>query len=373
MRYCKRCVLPDTRPGLEIGPDEICSGCAGHADKLRLIDWNKRKKKFESLVSEVKIRQGGYDCIVPVSGGKDSTWQVVKCLEYGLKILAVTWKTPGRTVLGQKNLDNLVQLGVDHIDYTINPEVERRFMYKTLVKAGDTAVPMHMALYAIPLKIAVSLQVPLVIWGENPHMEYGGSEDDRARNILDMDWLKRHGILQGTFVDDWIDKDLTCKDLEAYRLPENSELQAQRIISFFLGYYFPWDPEESCRIAVQHGFQTRLEGPKTGYYNYADIDCDFISVHHHFKWLKFGFTRLFDNLAVEIRNGRLSRENALQIIAERGDQTPHEDIERICRFLRITLKTYHEIEDKFRNRRIWSYENGVWKIHDFIIKDWKWQ
>jgi len=231
---------------------------------------------------------------------------------------------------------------------------------------------MHMALYSIPLRIAVVLDIPLVVWGESPHMEYGGSEEARKFSTLDFGSFRRHGILQGTSVDDWIDGELSSKDLEAYRLPNEQQFQSKQIRSVFLGYYFPWDPEESLRVALKHGFQVRAEGPKTGYYNYADIDCDFISVHHYFKWLKFGFTRLFDNLAVEIRNGRMTREQALNIIGQRGEQAPHGDIAKLCAFLRISREHFWEIAERFRNPAIWSRRNGKWVIEDFIIPDWKW-
>src|SRR3954451_10593262 len=132
MKYCQNCILPDTRPGIEIRPDGICSACAAHAKKTSDIDWEKRREAFETVVAEAKRRSRGYDCLIPVSGGKDSTWQIVKCLEYGLNPLAVTWKTPARTLLGTQNLANLVRLGVDHIDYQINPKVERRFMLRAL-------------------------------------------------------------------------------------------------------------------------------------------------------------------------------------------------------------------------------------------------
>ena len=298
---------------------------------------------------------------------------MVRCREYRLRVLAVTWKTPARTPLGQQNLDNLVGLGVDHIDYTIDPDVERRFMYRALLTRGDSAIPMHMALYAIPLRLAVACDIPLVVWGESPHLEYGGSEEERNINALDMDWFKRHGILQGTSVEDWVGEGLTCQDLEAYRLPGEKEFKAHRIRSVFLGYYFKWDPEANLRVALEHGFRVRAEGPKTGYYNYADIDCDFVSVHHYFKWLKFGFTRLFDNLSVEIRNGRISRDEARRIIAARGDQTPHEDIRKMCDFLGISPEHFHQIEEKFRNKDVWVFENNRWVIRGFIIKDWKWK
>ena len=190
-------------------------------------------------------------------------------------------------------------------------------------------------------------------------------------------WLsrdrRRHGILQGTSAQDWIGAGMTKKDLEPYFLPSRNEFRQKDIESIFLGFYLPWDPRESLRTAKANGFKARTAGPKIGYYNYADIDCDFISVHHYFKWLKFGFTRLFDNLSIEIRNGRMAREEALRIIARTGPQVPHEDIRKLCGFLGISLGDFRRIEERFRNRKIWSKDNGRWMIKDFIIKGWEWR
>ncbi len=372
MRYCTRCVLPDTRPGVTLDADGVCEGCRTHAQRGGGIDWAKRRRRLETIFEQARQRDRGYDCIIPVSGGKDSTWQVVTCLAYGLRILAVTWRTPGRTALGQANLDNLVRLGVDHIDYTINPEVERKFMLKALERTGSTGVPMHMAIYAIPLRLAVAMEVPLVVWGENPHIEYGRTDDSDESDELGPGWGQRHGILQGSTPADWIDDELTAKDMEPYTMPSEEAFRRSGVRSFFLGDYLPWDPAESLRVAQQHGFQVRQEGPRLGLYNYADIDCDFISVHHHFKWLKFGCTRLFDNLALEIRNGRMTRDEAVDVIRERGDQTPHEDIEALCAFLRMSRDRFGEIEESFRNHDVWQRINGAWQIPGFIVPDWTW-
>lgn len=372
MRYCTRCVLPDTRPGVTLDGNGVCEGCRTHASRGTGIDWGKRRERLEAIFEQVKRRERGYDCIIPVSGGKDSTWQVVTCLEYGLRILAVTWRTPGRTALGQANLDNLMRLGVDHIDYTINPEVERRFMLKALERTGSTGVPMHMAIYAIPLRLAVAMEVPLVVWGENPHVEYGRTDDSDESDELGPGWGRRHGILQGSTPEDWIDDELTAKDMEPYTMPSDEAFRSADVRSFFLGDFLPWDPAESLRVAKAHGFQVREEGPRLGLYNYADIDCDFISVHHHFKWLKFGCTRLFDNLALEIRNGRMTRDEAIEVIRERGDQTPHADIDALCAFLRMSRERFAEIEESFRNHDVWQRIDGVWQIPGFIVPDWTW-
>ena len=179
-------------------------------------------------------------------------------------------------------------------------------------------------------------------------------------------------MTHGTTAADWVSADLTEKELAGYYGPNQAELQRSGVLAVFLGYYFPWDPETSLKAAVANGFQVRQQGPKTGYYNYADIDDDFISIHHYLKWYKFGFTRLFDNLSLEIRNGRMSREHAMSLVRELGTQTPHEDIRKFCEFLRIDVSHFYEIAETFRNRNVWKRRNGEWLIEDFLVEDWDW-
>src|SRR5690242_19878615 len=161
MRYCKTCITPYNRPNIQFDDAGNCN-CATRTAK-DAVDWVEREHLFREVVAHAKARSRGYDCVIPVSGGKDSTWQVVKCLEYGLRPLCVTWRPPGRTIIGQRNLENLIQLGVDHIDWSISPAVEKKFTYLALKKYGTNALPMHMAIFSIPANVAVRFDIPLVI------------------------------------------------------------------------------------------------------------------------------------------------------------------------------------------------------------------
>ena len=371
MKYCRKCITPDSRPNIYFNEHGVCNACLAHETK-REINWAEREKAFQDVVQYAKTHSRGYDGVIPVSGGKDSTWQLIKCLEYGLHLLAVTWKTPVRTEIGKKNLENLIKLGVDHIDYQINPSVEKKFMYEALVRYGSTAIPMHMAIYHIPPKIAVNFDAPLVIWGENGAFEYGCTEDERNGFVMDRAWIKKHGATHGLTAEDFVSEKLSRRDLTPYMVLDDAELKGKGVLSIFLGFYFKWDPVESFRVAQAHGFQTSDEGPRTGYYNFADIDDDFISIHHYLKWFKFGFTRLFDNLSLEIRNSRLTRERAIQIVRETGNQAPYDDIEKFCDFVGIAKSHFFDVIEKFRNRNIWVTRNGKWIIKDFLIPDWDW-
>jgi len=371
MKWCRTCVLPDTRPNLSIGAEGSCNACATHA-RRREIDWAARSTAFCAVVAAAKRASRGYDCLIPVSGGKDSTWQVVTCLEHGLRPLAVTWKTPARTEIGRANLENLVSLGVDHIDYQINPKVEARFMLKAFERFGSTAIPMHLALFNIPLTIASRFHIPLVVWGENSAFEYGSADEAHTGFRLDGTWLKTYGVMHGTTAADWTDGELSRADLTAYFGPDPDQLEGQGVRAVFLGYYFPWDPETSRAVAAAHGFRTAAAA-RTGYYAYADIDDDFISLHHWMKWYKFGFTRLFDNLSLEIRHGRMARTAALDVLRDRGADTPHGDIRSFCRFAGTEEGRFFAIAERFRNPAIWRRrQDGVWHIPEFLIPDWAW-
>lgn len=366
LAYCRRCVTPTSHPMIRFGDDGVCKACVAY-DRQERVDWARRKPLFDEIVADAKARSSGYDCLVPVSGGKDSFWQVITCLDYGMNPLCVTWKDPARLEIGRENLEALIQLGVDHIDYQVNPKVERRFLYQSLVEYGVTGIPKHMALYNIPLKLAIQFNIPLIVWGENDAIEYGNDSGDEAGFRVDYRWLMKHGITQGTSAADWVKKGFTSREMTPYFGPSEAELDRQDIRAVYLGYYFRWDPVKSYQLARARGFRAPATGP--GYYEFDDVDSGFITIHHFIKWYKFGYTRLFDNLSHEVRRGRVSRQQAVQIIAERAPETPHEDIDSFCTYLGIAREEFFRILERFRNPKVWSRRDGRWVIEDFIVPD----
>ncbi len=371
MNYCKNCVLPDTRPNLTL-KDGVCDACLGALEKP-LIDWNKRRKNFEKIVYSVKKLNRPFDCLIPVSGGKDSTWQVIKALEFGLVPLCITWRTPARNEIGQKNLDNLINLGVSHIDLTINPIIEKKFTLKSFKKFGSPVIPMHMAIHALPTQISIEKNIPLILWGENSASEYGGDDDVLKGTELNREWLLQYGVTNGTTSEDWIDDELSEKSLSPYAWPEEKTLKKQNIKAIFLGQFFKWDPVVTAKIASDHGF-VKAQNAIIGTYDFADIDDAFLmSIHHWLKWYKFGFTRSWDNLSIEIREKRKSRLEAIEDLKSLGTNTPYEEIEKFCNYVEIRKKDFFEIAESFRNPKIWKKVNGTWKIKNFLIEDWVWK
>lgn len=368
MNYCSKCVQPDTRPGIFLDENNVCSACKGHNEKVSKIDWDSRAKELEIILEKYKRTDGYYDCIIPVSGGKDSTYQVYKIKkEFGLNPLAVTYKYADRTALGQKNLDNLREMGVDHIEIAPNPIAEKKFIKKAIDKTGDPCLPDHMGIFAAGLRIAVNYKIPLIIWGENSQLEYGGSATDRNNPYLDEEWLKAHGCLQGKSPESWVDDELTLQEMASFRFPTDKEMSDAKISSIFLGYYYSWDPIENYEIAKSVGFEKSKEGAKMGLYDFADLDSTNIIVHHYIKWLKFGMTRLNDNISVEIRNGRMTREEGVNILKSTPERMPIEEVEILCKYLDISEDEFWGMLEKFRNKDIWKLDkNSNWYIPSYL-------
>lgn len=349
----------------------MCSGCR-HADDKRSLDWSRRAEAFREVVRHARQRATGYDCVIPVSGGKDSFWQVVTCLEHGLHPLTVTYAYPGRTALGERNLRALIALGVDHLELRPDPQLERAFVEKSFRKTGISGLVSHMAIYAWPFRVALEQRIPLVVYGENSAFEYGTEDESLAGMQVDRRWLARFGVTAGTTAGDWVDDVLTARRLLPFTLPSEAALAEAGVRALFLGYYFPWDPERSRDIAVRHGFCARAEGARVGHYDFVNIDDDFIGVHHHPKWHKFGITRSWDTLSMEIRAGRMTREQAIDWLREHPDETPRDDIRKFCGYLGIDEREYFEIVEGFRNRSLWSRRDGRWAIDGFLIADFPW-
>ncbi|MCW8895337.1 N-acetyl sugar amidotransferase [Sulfurimonas sp.] len=364
MKYCKKCIMPTSRPGITLNEEGICGGCLGFKEKKEEIDWKSRGKELDKILDTFRSK-GDYDCLIPVSGGKDSTWQVYTMLQRGMKPLAITIKCQYRTELGQRNLDNLISLGVDHIDFTVNPEIDSKFMLKTFEQNGNPSLVEHLIMWSTIIKTALRYNINLIVWAENSALEYGGSKDDRNKFRMDYDWIKKYGVTNGTVAEDWIDENITLKDISSYQLPYESELNKAGIENLFLGMYMEWEPEDVAKKSQTVGFEW-AENPVLGLHPFVGVDCDFRVVHHFMKWYKFGLTKLWDNLAIEIREGRMTRDESVEYLKNNEEPIPNKEIESFCSYLNISIERFYELAESHRNLDIWEKdEYGSWYLPAF--------
>jgi N-acetyl sugar amidotransferase len=355
IRYCSRCVYPETKPDLHFNESGVCSACIAAEEKDKGIDWKQREKDFFQIVEHYRLPKGklGYDCLIPVSGGKDSTYQAYFMKEVcGLNPLCVCFETTAVTKLGQKNLDNLSKMGMDVIHFKKNNAVYKKMVVESFKRIGDEMWPNHIGIFTIPVMMAVKLNIPLIIWGENPQQEYGGPSLETVKNrILNRKWLEEFGGLLGNRIQDMVGVDgITEKELTPYFYPEDEEIEKVGVTGIFLGHYFFWDARKQLDIVKKFGFAVKEDGPTEGTYtNYENLDEKLVSLHDYLKYVKYGFGRASDHVSIDIRNNRITREEGIQLVNHYDGKYPHFGVNEFIKYSGLTKEEIDEVIDSFTN------------------------
>ena len=360
--YCKNCVMPATKPDLKINQEGVCNACESFQDRKE-IDWHKRRQELDDVLGKYRNKTGeNWDCIIPVSGGKDSTFQVIKMLEFGMNPLCVTATTCDLTEVGKENIENIKKLGVDYVEMSPNPLVRAKLNKIGLEEVGDISWPEHVGIFTIPVRAAVQFRIPLIIWGENSQNEYGGPAAASDNNTLDRRWLEEFGGLLGLRVDDLIDQDgLSRKDLIPYFYPDDAELSNAGVTGLFLGHYIPWDGLSNALVATAYGFKVSDSITLGSMVNYENLDNYQTAIHEYFKYLKFGFGRTSDHASLHIRRNRITRETGMEIVKRLDGKFPREylgkSLEDTLKPLNMTVEEFTKICDQFTNKKIFQKDS----------------
>jgi N-acetyl sugar amidotransferase len=369
LTYCRRCVMPDTKPDLLLDEAGICNACRSY-EKRKEVNWDARYKELVSILEKYRQPNGSnWDCIVPVSGGKDSTYQVIRMLQLGLNPLCVTSTTCDLTPLGRKNIENLKCLGVDYVEVTPNPIIRAKMNRLGLTQVGDISWPEHVGIFTIPVRAAVQFNVPLIVWGENSQDEYGGPAAAAENNVLTRRWLEEFGGLLGMRVSDLVGQSgIEQKHLINYIYPTDEELARVGVSGLFLGHYIPWDGLSNALIAQANGFQTYEKVVEGSMVNYENLDNHQTGIHDYFKFLKFGFGRATDLACLHIRRGRLTRQDGLEAVKRLDGRFPWEylgkSLEEILEPLEMSVDEFIKICDKFTNKKIFARDSSGALVKD---------
>lgn len=357
IKYCANCVMPHTKPDLRLDDVGVCNACRSYESRQK-IDWESRRKELLALLERYRSANASrWDCIVPVSGGKDSTYQVLRILQFGLNPLCVTATTCHLSDLGRRNIENLKNLGVDHIEFSPNPVIRRKLNRIGLAQVGDISWPEHVGIFTIPVGAAVQFGVPLIIWGENSQDEYGGPAAAARNNVLTRRWLEEFGGLLGLRVTDLIGMEgIEARHLIPYGYPSDEDLERVGVTGLFLGYYLPWDGYSNALLAQAHGFTTLNRTVEGSVVNYENLDNHQTGIHDYFKFLKFGFGRASDIASLHVRRGRISRQDGLEIVRKHDGKFPWsylgKPLEEILAPLELTFDEFVRICDRFTNNKL---------------------
>jgi len=358
MKFCSKCVMPNTKPDLHFNEEGVCDACQTQGDKNTAIDWQQREKDFLSLVGQYKANRD-YDCIIGVSGGKDSTFQVLKILEMGLNPLCICFEPTIPTEIGRKNLENLNNLGVDLIHIKRNPIVYKKLAKEAFRRTGDNEWQNHLGIFTTVPKFAVKFNIPLIIWGESPQMEYGGPAASKDRNILDRQWLEEFGGLLGNRISDMVGVDeLTHKDLSLYTYEADEEIKRVGVTGLFLGYYFKWDVRDILKKSKEHGFSVMDRAVETTYENFENLDCYSNHLHDYLKYVKYGFGRATDNACLDVRLGYIDRLEAVRLVNKYDGIPPKKAIKEYLNYTGFSEGEFFKIVDSYTNKRIFKRDDN---------------
>ena len=369
LTYCKRCVMPDTKPDIHLDNECICNACRSYEQRNE-VDWSARQTELLKILEKYRRPEASnWDCIIPVSGGKDSTYQVVRMLQLGLNPLCVTSTTCDLSSLGRINIENLKHLGVDYVEMSPNPLIRAKLNSIGLKQVGDISWPEHVGIFTIPVRAAVQFNVPLLVWGENSQNEYGGPAAAAQNNVLNRRWLEEFGGLLGMRVTDLIGMNgIEAKHLIPYTYPSDEELARVGVTGLFLGHYIPWDGLSNTLIAQANGFRTYDKVVEGSMVSYENLDNHQTGIHDYFKFLKFGFGRATDLACMHIRRGRLTRQDGLNAVRRLDGTFPWEylgkPLEKILHPLEITVDEFIKICDKFTNKKIFKRDDSGALIKD---------
>ena len=366
MRYCTRCVYPEiAATGIAFDEKGVCSGC-NVAEEKETIDWRARKKILGEILEKYRNKDGSnYDCIIPVSGVKDSHFQTyILREEFGLNPLLVTFNHEFNTKVGIRNLTNMIKkFCCDHIRLTPNPELVKKLARVSLKKMGDFCWHCHAGIFTFPVQIAVKYKIPLIIYGEHEGDLTGSVSHYKFEDIT---YEKRTAWCRGFDWNSMIDEEegITKQDLLPFMYPSDKEIKTAGVRAIHLGYYIPWDHKKQTELMIKdYGFETARESRT--YNCYENVECHHCGgAHDYLKWLKFGYGRATDHASQDIRLGRITREEGIDLVREYDPKRP-EDLDTILEFLEMTEEEFIECINPMRDKRAWKKnEKGEWILRD---------
>lgn len=387
--FCKKCVISNQRPNstiefrqkiidkkITINFDEygVCSACNFAEEKNTKINWDLRENKLSKLLDKYRRSDGGYDVVIPGSGGKDSAYtsHLLK-YKYGMNPLTVTWAPHLYTEIGWKNFTNWTHIGgLDNILFTPNGKLHRYLTKQAFINLLHPFQPFIVGQRIIGPAMAAKFGIKLVMYGEN-QAEYGNNLDENKIPVMENSFFSTTNpkdiTLGGKSLDEILyDSNFSLKDFTPYIPPNLDELIQRQIEVHYLGYYVKWDPQECYYYAFENtGFEANSERTEGTYSKYSSIDDKIDMFHYYTTLIKFGIGRATYDAAQEIRNGKITREEGVNLVRKYDEEFPKKYFKDFLDYIGISEDLFYETVDKFRSPHLWAKKRGKWEL---IHKVW---
>lgn len=382
VKFCKKCSISNQRPNSAIemknvNKDKstiafdingICSACNFSANK-KDINWKDRENQLFELLEPYRSKDGSYDVLVPSSGGKDSAFAAhILKYKYKMNPLAITWAPNMFTRAGWNNFNNLSRVGgVDSFLYTPNGKIHSYLTKLAFENLGHPFQPFIHGQKVIGPKMAKKFGIKLIMYGEN-QAEYGNPLEDNKDPFMKPNFFTIDNpldmILGGEKVQDIIDNsNFGLDDFAPYIPPTLKEITDSDTKVTFLGYFEKWDPQECYYYAVDNtGFMPSYERSIGTYSRYTEIDDKIVPFHFYMTFIKFGIGRATYDSAQEVRNEKITRDEALNLVAKFDGEFPEKYLAEFCEYINISPDDFYKIVDSFRSPHLWVSSNGKWKL-----------
>lgn len=370
VHFCTRCVYPNVAATpLIMDAEGLCSGCRVN-DEQKTIDWTAREKMFRDLCDEYRSKDGRrYDCLIPVSGGKDSFYQVHLLKNvYKMNPLLVTYNENNEMEVGKRNIQRMKDVfGCDYFNFTPSIDVIKKLNRIGMRRMGDPDMHCHMGINTVPIQVAVRYGIPLVIWGEHGFMHLAGMHSYKDMVEYTARYRKEH-LLRGFDWNDFVDEEgLRENDLLWAQYPSDAEIDELGVRGIFISNYFGWNQAKQLDLVVSlYGFELNPSPMDRTYSRESNLNNMHDGLHDYMKYVKFGYGRVTDHVCRDIRNGTLTRDKGIELCRQYEGVVPG-DLTRWLDYVGWTRTEFEEIADRFRDPRVWvRNEYGHW------IKDNVW-
>ncbi len=369
MKRCSKCVNPSTRPNIFFNEEGLCPVCVFEDQKLESeINWDERDLEMQGIIDWAKTRkQTQYDCIVTVSGGKDSTRQAMFArdnLKLNPLLVSVMYTPEHGHYRGPKNLSNLTSLGFDVVSMSLNPKIWKDLIRNSFYKSQNIFNTSEMALYAIPVHIGIAYKIPLIFLGENPALTIG---EQHGKLDGDASQMRNANTLQGGSPRHLMNKEMTDQDVHFYNYPSERDVIKGQLKLVYLGYYDKdWSGKKNGEFAVKNGLVTRNDPPEEigDLWGISALDEDFRIVNQMIKFMKYGFGHVTDQVIDAIHLGDISKKEGMELIKKYDGKCHERYIKKFCKYIDIPEIEFWTLVEKTRNKKLFKKDSeGKWQLN----------
>lgn len=360
--WCKNCLNMSTRPRITFDERGFCNACQW-AEEKRKMDWSPRQRELKEILDKYRGYNKAFDCIVPVSGGKDGSYISYKLKhEYGMNPLTVTIRPPLELELGKKNLLNFINSGYQHVHISPDSEIMRELNKYGFINKGFPYYGWLIAILTAVIRVAINFSIPLIFYAEDGEVEYGGSTETKNVSLFTIEYIKRiyfeggyHGAIES------MKEKFPENRLYFWLFPDDGELKGKELYLTHWSYFENWDPYRNYLVAKQYCGLLESEDTNVGTFtNFAQNDQAFYALHTYLMYLKFGFGRATQDAGIEIRRGAMTREQAINLVKLYDNQYPEPFIDLYLEYYGMTKEEFDSVLDKWANKDLFEKKDGRW-------------